>query len=95
MVEIPRRNWEHRNVLLNIFLNDKTIIDVAEMPGRDPEPADQHPQGVVRPGAPGGLQDGDGAGPQVGGETKMHQNPERSLCQAKSEPSQGITSLII
>ena len=42
MVEIPRRNWEHRNVLLNIFLNDKTIIDVAEMPGRVSEPADQH-----------------------------------------------------
>ena len=65
------------------------------MPRRDPEPADQHPQGVVRPGAPGGLQDGDSAGAQAGGETKMHQNSERSLCQTKSEPSQGIISLII
>ena len=45
----------------------------------------------MRPGAPGGLQDGDGAGAPAGGETKMHQNPERSLCQAKSEPSQGVT----
>ena len=71
-----------------------TIV-FTEMPRRDPEPADQHPQGVVRPRAPGGLQDGDGAGAPAGGETKMHQNPERSLCQAKSEPSQGITSLII
>ena len=91
MVEIPRRNLKHRNVLLNIFANDKTILVVAEMPRRDSEPADQHSQGVVRPGATGGLQDGDGAGPQIGGETKMHQNPERSLCQAKSEPSQGVT----
>ena len=65
------------------------------MPGRDSEPADQHPQGVVRPGAPGGLQDGDGPGPQVGPETKVHQNSERSLCQTKSEPSQGIMIIII
>ena len=90
MVEIPRRNLKHRNVLLNIFANDKTILVVAEMPRRDSEPADQHSQGVVRSGAPGGLQDGDGAGAEAGGETKMHQNPQRSLCQAKSEPSQGI-----
>ena len=65
------------------------------MSRRDSQPANQHSQGVVRPGAPGGLQDGDGAGPQVGGETKMHQNPERSLCQTKSEPSQGIMIIII
>ena len=49
----------------------------------------------MRPGAPGGLQDGDGPGPEVGGETEMHQNPERSLCQAKSEPSQGINDKMI
>ena len=95
MVEIPRRNKEHCNVLLSIFSNYKNINVIAEMSRRDSEPADQHPQGVVRPGAPGGLQDGDGAGAQAGGETKMHQNPKRSLCQTKSEPSQGIIILII